>query len=328
MLRLRLNAAFVSLLSVAAIAEPARAADPYIVVVRPYYQGYWGSVGDVINAQGRYLISEKQAKLLGEQVKQEKFVTERKKLEQWDWSRKFVARSNESYRQEVRARQLRKIVDDPAPEDIYNGSALNRLLDEMLKMSRNSPSGKSEEVNAEWLEHIHVTSTENKVGADGHPGLLKMSKVRWPLEVEARSDLTRDRAEVEKMLGQARTAVLKGDRPAKELVALRSQLDQLHDRFRSELNAGGFRWGMAPYIRAQGTVHDLQEAVDLLDRVDAAKYLRPLRGTTVAEVVNNVTGLKFTRAMAGDEPYYSKLYVAFRNELYRLGWLPIVPTGP
>src|SRR5438105_263844 len=102
-------AALAGLFAVAVPVETARAADPYVVVVRPHYwwyrpYSYWSGVADVIDAQGRYLISEKQAKLLGEQVKQERLVTQRKKLEHWDWERKFVARSNEQYRMEVRAR--------------------------------------------------------------------------------------------------------------------------------------------------------------------------------------------------------------------------------
>jgi hypothetical protein len=292
--------AAIGLFAVAGLAESAHAQDPYVVVVRPYYRGYWNAVADAIDAQGRFLVNEKMARLLGEEVKRERLVTARMTVEYWDWQRRFVARSNEMYRKELRERQLRRIVEDPSPEEIYSGSALNRLLDELIKRSRDSSEGWSEEVMPEWLDHIHVTSNNSKVGANGHPGLLKASKIRWSIEVEYRDDLSNDRAEIEKLLVRARSAILRGDRPLTEISALRSDLDRLHEQYRRELHSGSYRWDAGSYVHALETVRELQSAVDLLNRVDAARYLRPIKGTTVSEVVRYVTGLKFAAAMAGD----------------------------
>jgi hypothetical protein len=196
--------------AVAGLAESARAADPYVVVIRPHYGGYWHVAADLIDAQGRFLVNEKTARLLGEQVKRERLVTERMRVEYWDWQRDFVARSNEMYRKELRERQLRRIVEDPSPEEIYSGSALNRLLEELIKLSRNSSEGLSEEVRPEWLDHIHLTCDNRKVGANGHPGMLKALKIPWSPELESRDDLANDRAEIEKLLARARTAILHG----------------------------------------------------------------------------------------------------------------------
>ncbi len=325
---LRQSALLLTLLLVAAGTAPAQSPgfqDPYRVYIppRPEYWGYgWGGsrIGDIIRAQGEYLIDVQQANLMQQQLVREKLITHRAQLEHWDWEHKFLARVYEERKELAHDVELRRIVRDARPQEIYSGAALNSLLQELLQSFDKLSPPTSMPVEQEWLAHIHINCV------NGNSGLLKGDKIAWPLLVLGRSDLSGDRAQIEGLLNQAKATAIKGDVPAMQLVELRDRVDQLEERLRGERRSGNTEnWRPGQYVAALRSLNELKDSMAILERPDAAVYLNPLQGKTVAELVDYMgkkNGFTFAPATWGDERFYTALYYAMRDELKHAGGVP------
>jgi hypothetical protein len=308
----------------AAVAQNPGPQDPYKVYVppTPHYWGYgWGGsrVGDIIRAQGEFLLDVEHAKLLQQQLVREKLTTQKMKLEHWDWEHKFLARVYEERKELAHDVELRRIVRDARPQEIYSGAALNSLLQELNQSFDKLSPPTSGPVEPEWLAHLHVNC------ANGNSGLLKGDKIAWPLLVLGRSDLADDRAEIERMLNLAKTVAIKGDVPATQLIELRERVDRLEDRLRDEVRSGKTaNWRPGQYVAALRSLNELKDSLAILERPDAATYLNPLKGKTIAELVAymRTNGLNFAAATWGDERFYTALYYAMRDELKHAGGVP------
>ena len=300
--------------------------DPYKVYVPAGGAPYWGyyyqpsPVADTIRAQGEFLMDIQRVNLMQQQVKREKLVTRRLELEHWAWERKFIPRAYEEQKELSHDMEIRRVVKDARPAEIYSGAALNTIVKELLQMSDRLSQGDSVPVEQEWLAHVHINS------GNGNSGLLKADKVSWPLLVLGRPDLADDRHEIEHLLNDAKTAVVaRGETPATELIALRRKVDSLEGRLKSEVRQGGAEdWRPGQYVAALRSLNELKDSLAILERPDAATYLNPLKGRTVAELVQFMksNGLSFAPATWGDERFYSALYYAMRDELKRSGGVP------
>ena len=70
---------------------------------------------------------------------------------------------------------------------------------------------------------------------------------------------------------------------------------------------------MSDYAKAVDFLDKLTTTVNILANQDAGNFLNgtyAAKGSTAGQVADHLTshGLKFAKATAGDEPYYSKLY--------------------
>jgi hypothetical protein len=327
------------LLVLAATAAAQSPGDPYRIVIAPRYH-YWGYGGydagsglhgaaDLLRAQGQFLMDSERTRLLREDVQQKKLETRRKVLEHWAWERRFVAREWELGRQRVKEYEIRRVVEyGPPPAEIYSGAVLNTLLKTLKDNHDSLGKGDSMEVRADWLGHVHVASP-----AGGNAGLVKNKEVAWPLLVIGRDDLAADRADIERLLAQAKTAVLEGKRPVKYILQLRERVDSLAARLRGEIRSGAQEntsMGPAQYVAAIRQFKELKEAAVIMDQPDAGFYLSPLKGNTVAELVVYMTDnhLTFAPATWGDERAYGALYEAMRNEVKRIGAVPPLSQEP
>ena len=323
----RLSLAALLLLVPAAAAPAQTYEDPYKVIIAPRNYWYGSPVADVIRAQGQFLIDVQQVNLMQQQVKREKLVTRRKELEHWAWERKFIPLAFEEQKELSHRIEVRRIVKDARPAEIYSGAALNALRDELLRPEAQSAGAVSTPVQAEWLDHIHVT------GVVGNAGLLKANKIAWPLMIAGRPELAADRLAIEGDLADAKAAVLRGETADPMLlIALRNKVDGLQARLASEVRGGGDErdWSPGQYVAARRSLNELKESLPILERPDAAYYLNPLKGNTVAEVMDHMksNGVKFAAATIGDERFYTALYYAMREELARVGGVPQEPANP
>jgi hypothetical protein len=311
------------LLAGAARAQSPGLEDPYKVYIPPAgpYWGYWGSpVADTIRAQGEFLIDIQRVNLMQQQLKREKLVTRKLELEHWAWERKFIPRAFEEQKELSHDMEIRRLVRDARPAEIYSAAALNTFLKELFQISDQLSKGDSTPVEQEWLAHVHVNS------GLGNSGLLKADKIAWPLLVLGRPDLADDRTEIEHLLADAKTAVVaRNETPAADLIALRRKVDHLEGRLKGEVRQGGYEdWRPGQYVAALRSLNELKDSLALLEQPDAATYLNPLKGRTVFELVSYMknNGLTFAPATRGDERFYSALYYALRDELKRAGGVP------
>jgi hypothetical protein len=309
--------------------SPGLNGDPYRIVYPHYYWGYGPltDAGNAIVAQGQFLMDMERTKLLREQVRQEKLVSRKKELEHWAWEREFIPRQYEIQRQRAREHELRRTVNEANQQEIFSGAALNALLKALKDNHKGLLEGQSEDVNAAWLDHVHVASP-----LGGNAGLLKNKddKLDWPLLVMVRDDLAEERTQIEAVLAQAKSAVRAGQRPAKLVDELNRRVDALTGRLRGEVRSGSedASWSPGQYVAAIRQLKDLKDASVMLDQKNAAEYLNPLKGNTVAALVAYMkdNGLTFAGATWGDERYYSALFEAMRNEAKRIGAVPALSS--
>jgi hypothetical protein len=315
-------------------AAPAQYSDPYrlVVVHGPSYWGYGNMLrgaADVIDAQGRFMISQQQAHLMNEEVQQKKLETRRKEVEHWAWERKFIAQAREEKKEMDYEAKIRYTVNESPPAEIYSGVGLNTLLEQMKRNPDRLSAGASAPVPQEWLAHIHVSSAAQ--GA-GNAGLLKDDKITWPLMLVGRADLTEDRTQIENLLSQSKEAVLHGQRPVNQVVELKQRIDDLQSRLRQEVIEGreDLGWSPGQYVAARRSLNDLKDVLVLLDTKDAAFYFKPLQGKNMAEIVRYMknNGLFFAPATVGDERYYTSLFDAMRDEVKSVGLVPAAQRNP
>jgi hypothetical protein len=233
--------------SAPSFADPAPAGRSTTVVVATAPSPYWGytyspygaylqGAAAVTRANGDYLHKVQEAAMLREKVRQERLETRRKQLEQIEWERDFHFKSIERQRERVRQIEVEYSRNFPQLTEIYAAGPLNKLLEELVKQPALSPDG-SAPVEAEWLQHVHVTS-------DGRTnlGLLKGDALFWP-SVFYRPDFADDREAMDQLLTQAKGQILKGQpRVEPNLLAdLRGRVAACQERCDREFRKMG--WG-------------------------------------------------------------------------------------
>jgi hypothetical protein len=273
------------------------------------------SAADVIRAQGNFLINEKQADLLRENVRQKKLKTRRQELEEWEWERAFRMEANERQRERIRVVALKRSLNDPPPTEIWSAHSLNVLL-RHLKEHPDSP-GASVAIDPARLAHIHVTS-----GMAGNVGLLKGDKIPWPLLLRT-SDLADERKQMDELLARVKRQVVKGEVSADDLIALRRRVADLAKQLKESLRkkASDPAWNPGSYINAKQFLRQVDDALTMLEKPDAKYYLKPPEGKTVAELVQYMkdNGLSFAPATVGSERHYVALRDALAEESRRVG---------
>jgi hypothetical protein len=311
------------------VNSPYRLANPYnyapVQVPSPYwgysysysyfsYGDYLHGAADVIRSQGQFMINKQQANLLREEYQQQKLVTRRKEYEQWRWERDFKNQAYEQERKRIREAEIERDRNDPPQTQILAGASLNLLLAELKKAPNLSP-GRSAPVNSDWLPHIHVTYASS--GTGGNVGLLKGEQIHWPLLLR-QEEFRPQRETIEKLLGQAKEEALAGKAGADTLIEARRQVKQLEQRVVEELRASrNDLWTPGDFVDAKRSLREFSSALQMLQRPDAAYYLKPLQGRTVAELVQFMSdkGLSFAPATMGGERAYTALRQALATEL-------------
>jgi hypothetical protein len=205
---------------------------------------------------------------------------------------------------------------DPPATDVTSGKALNELLRSIRtpgKAALNRVPAVKLDDDSVNLKNINVTDEASR----GNVGLLKEKELNWPQPLlderfnEARKDFN-------KKLPSAITQIKDRDRVDQSaLKDLQGDLKALSDT----LTASVTELSPEQYITARRYLNHLRDAVRALEDPNAANYFNntwAAKGGTVAELVDNMKGLKFAPATPGKEKDYSALYQALRQFDYGL----------
>ncbi len=312
----RLSAALVTALVFLPRAQAQ--VDPYQAWLNNAYWGYWhwqNPVADIIDAQGRYLIAEGQARLINEDVKAKKLENRKKEIEFWVWRRNYLLQADEDERKKLKEIQLRRDIDEPAITEIYAGSTMNRLLEELKKTG---PATPSIQLEPETLQHINLRSA-----SDHGLTILNKKEIFWgPLL--STSEFADARRRIEGLLAEIRKQLPMSSRGAnpETLEQLLEEIAKLLDRVKrgipEDRGSTDVRWTFDNCVDAKRTLGSLRREAETLQRTPgAAFYLQPLNALTVGELITymNKAGLYFAEALPGDERHYAALQSAMAAEL-------------
>jgi hypothetical protein len=132
---------------------------------------------------------------------------------------------------------------------------------------------------------------------------------------------------MEQLLAQAKAQIL-GSQPRADpalLADLRGRVAACLDRCDREFRKMGLgyadpAWNTRHFVEAKRFLRQLDDAIFGMEQPDAAYYLNPLQGQTVAELAAYMkkNGIRFAPATVGCERYYVSLHRALAAEVTRL----------
>jgi hypothetical protein len=280
----------------------------------PYYEdpaaGYLRGGAEVINAQGRFMVSQQQAYQMREQYRQAKIDTRRKAFDEYLYEREKTPTPEEE-RQRAMLQQLNRSRNNPPVTEIWSGKALNDLLADLRKGTKDVASLRNFQVplDEEGLKHINVSK------GTGNVGLLKNEgRLSWPVALSGEEF----KPERERVSALAREAVSQaGFNRTVDAGTIRQMMGDV-DKLKKELRRTGGDLPVALYIEANTFVNNLNDAIRALQQPDVNDYFGPegkyvLKAKTVADLVKFMAdrGLQFAPAVPGDE----NAYVALHNSL-------------
>jgi len=267
------------------------------------YGGFLRGAADVINAQGQFMISNQQALLLKQSVKQAKVDTRRKVFDEWLYERANTPTLQDEL-ERLRRDNLRRSLNDPPVNEIWSSKALNDLLKDLQKLPANF-QGPQVAVEEEQLKKINVTV----VKGEGNIALIKNEgRLNWPIGLIT-PDTEELRRNIDSWVIEAKTQANNGQ-------VDRALLKQFTDGVRTLQNMTSKKVNDMPfdqYTDAKRFLSDMAAALKILERPDAGNYINgkyALRGKTVQEVVSFMTnsGLEFAPAVKGEEGAYTAMH--------------------
>lgn len=287
----------------------------------PYFPGDYNAwaggtltgAANLVGAQGQLMKSQQDAFLQREQVRAAKTDNRRRTFDEYMYEKEHTPTA-EQERQRAQQEYLARARNNPPPVEIWSGSALNTILQDLKKhLGPNSTAmgGYSLPLDEETLKHINVTSGRG----DGNAGLLKNGgKLSWP---DALSDPVY-KADRDNISNGIADALKQAEFNGKVDSGTSRQLQQDVDRMSKLLRQNVDNTGVNDYIEAKTFLNNLGASVAILKQPDVGSYLNgkyALKAKNVGELVSEMTnkGLTFTNAVPGDESAYNALYQAMAN---------------
>lgn len=287
----------------------------YASFVNPFpYEGYLRGVSSVIDAQTKYAIGSRRARLLNLEAERSKIDLRRQIFDQWLYERAntptFEDRRQERWEQEViHARR------NPDLGEILSGRSLNTLLKHTINLLEQGKKGATIPLQSDVIAKVNVSS-----GAGGNIGLLKdEGKLNWPLTL--REDIFNEMREsfgqsVGEAVAQAKQTGRVDTSILKKMIADLKSMRQLLDKSIGDLSP-------SQYIQGLRYLNQLDSGIKALQDPEVAKYFSKKyapTGEDVAELVDYMrkNGLSFAPAVQGDTAAYKALHsslVSFANSL-------------
>jgi hypothetical protein len=208
--------------------------------------------------------------------------------------------------------------ENPSNPEIWSGSTLNTLLQNIRRMETTGLRGPDIPLDENMLKHINVTTGTTR----GSVSLLKMGRKQpWPLAL-FKDRFAENRQQIEDLLTVVTAQAEGSGFDPKSLQALIDAVNTLKQRIIDSVV------DLTPteYVLAMRYANQLSDAVWNLRDPNGANYLNgtwAARGNTVAELIDNMNrsvALTFAAATAGDEPSYSMLYQALLAYSHGLAW--------
>jgi hypothetical protein len=276
-----------------------------------YYEdptgAYLKGAGQVIDSQGRLMLTQQQASVLREKVHADRLANRRKSLDDYLYERSKRP-SAEDERQLAQREQLNRSLNNPPVTEIWSGKALNDILaDFLVRPARGETANLSTvalPLDKDCLKHINVNR-----GA-GNSALVKNEgRLAWPVAFAGPE--YKDERELLTLRAQqaVRQAAFNGQVDPLTVRQITDDTDKLGQRLRRD----GKDMPISQYIEAKGFLNDLDAAITVLQQPDVGRHFGgqyTLSATTVPELVKQMTerGLHFAPAIAGDEAAYMALH--------------------
>jgi hypothetical protein len=283
---------------------------PSTGAVDPYAGGYLRGVADVVSATGTYNVNIQQARLLREQARQAAIETRRRRIqEEAEYER--MRPTAQTMLDRERAMELERARRDPPNTEVWSGKALNELLRSIRKSDKSLNRAPTVRLDDEHLNLKNINLTDG--ASRGNVGLLKRKEaLTWPQPLKA-PEYEAAREDLTKKL-QIAVRQLKNEDPveASTLTDLQKDLESLSNT----LGASVGELSPSQYIESRRFLNQLRDAVQALTDPNTAKAFNntwTAKGSTVAELVDNMKGLQFAPATPGKEKDYSVLYQALRQ---------------
>jgi hypothetical protein len=264
------------------------------------YSGFLQGAASVINADGRFRVSNQQANVIREQVRSAHIENRRKAFDEFLYERANTPTWLDDLERQ-RKLNLRYALTNPSGSEILSAGMLNILLDSIKQMEAKGVKGPDIAVSPDMLEKINVSA-----GGGVNPALLKNEHMSWPLALN-RTEFADDRKNIERNLAATTREAEVGAVEPKRLQDLRDEVDKMSDQLGQQIG------DMTPtqYIDAKNYLQLLGAGVRLLERPDGGNYINGkygAKGKTVSELVRNMSGLQFAPASPGTEQAYKDLY--------------------
>jgi hypothetical protein len=301
-----------------------------------FYPGYagWGmpasagaltGAASVMDAQGNYKINRQQAKLIAEQVKSAQMDNKRKSIELWKYEQNNTPSLEEMRLREIQAK-LDRARNNPPLNEIWSGTALNSLLQDIQNLDAAGYRGPSVPVDQAMLRQVNVVAP-NASGTTNNAGMLKnIGHFDWPLVLQDPA-FDGDRKRLDKLLAQAVREAGSGMIPAQTLRDLNATYASMQSTLRGMIT----EVAPADHIVAKRYLNQVGQSINTLQSPDAGKYLSgqwAAQGSTVAELVKYMSdnGLEFAPVTIGNETAYTVLYRALVT--YDTRTVQLVARGP
>jgi hypothetical protein len=294
-------------------------ADPYSAygVNNPYNSPYYGygespiggylrGTADIISSQGKWMMDSEKARVIREQVQREKIENRKRLFDEYLYERKNTPTFEEE-RQRFLAMELSRSLNDPPTAEILSGQALNTILADLAKVSkeRGELKGPQIPVDEDVLAHINVTS-----GA-GSAGLLKKEgQINWPLPLRT-DEFKQEREVLNDLAPLAIRQAIGGRVEANVLKDMNAAAARLRQKLADNIR------DMTPnqYMEANRFLGYLDDSLRTLGRPDAGDYFAQKsgyapRGKSIGELVRHMLskGLTFAPAVTGDEAAYQAVH--------------------
>lgn len=275
----------------------------YPIQIWPY-----AGIADIVNAQGKYLMSQETSRIIREKAYQEFLHSQKEAILLARWIRDTTPTFTETQRKIAR-QTLSRIQEAATPAEISSGRALNILRGDIYKNGNKKTDAGKTSLSEEFLLHLNVT-----VPKGGSLGLLRDNgRIHWPLTLSelAGDKLVRDTETLaQELIAQARTNGRVSGNQLKDLTDKVKQLQELLDDNITKMPA-------RKYLQSQRFIDTFRSALDALETRGLARRYYDFRdwakgGKTAKELVEymRTKGLTFAPALEGDEAAYEAIYSA------------------
>jgi hypothetical protein len=277
----------------------------------PYY-GYIPPAGyflmgtaQIMNAYPNVIKGNEEARILREQYYMTKLERIKRQRELEIYLKKITPTWSEEQAR-MHQKTLRRIQTTSNPTEIWQGKALNILLDDLRKNVGKKGSGGQVNVPEEMLKHVNVAKKF------GNLGLLRdEGRFSWP---HALADILtpEDRKDIEFKTQSLVQKAINGDVPRNILRDVEVALDKAREKLTAKIN----EISAPDYLEAKRFLQEFNDARVAIKDGDAAAYFEFQRwcrgGKTIQEVVDYMAshGLRFAPAVAGDENAYQAMHSA------------------
>jgi len=260
------------------------------------------------------MVSQQQAFLQREQVRAAKTDNRRRTFDEYLYEKEHTPTA-EMERQKAMQEYLSRARNNPPSVEIWSGTALNTILQELRKnVGRDNGSSRNFNIalDPDMLKHINITSGKG----DGNAGLLKNgSKLSWP-DALSGPEFKDDRERVASLLGDA---VKQAEFNGRVDPGITRDLSKTTDGIGKQLKKNVDQTDVNSYIDAKQFLNNLDSSITTLKQQDVGKYFSGQydlsKAKNVGELVTYMSdkGLTFTNTVPGDESAYNALYQAMAN---------------